>query len=115
MRVFDRARPRNFLFRYIVTTGNEAALEASDFIDYMLDEGETDVFLLLIEAIKTPEKFKRVAEKALKAGKPLIVGKIGQTEPGSPRGRFAHRGAGRRRRRLPRGVRALRPDRSARL
>ena len=79
----DRARPRNFTFRYIVTTGNEAVLEAADLIDYMLDEGETDVFLLLIEAVKTPEKFKRVAEKALKAGKPLIVGKIGQTEPGS--------------------------------
>ena len=78
----DRARPRNIKFRYIATTGNEAALEISDFVDYMLDEGETTVFLLLIEAVKTPEKFKRVAEKALKAGKPLIVGKIGQTEPG---------------------------------
>jgi acyl-CoA synthetase (NDP forming) len=66
-----------------VTTGNEAMLETSDFIDYMLDEGATDVFLLLIEAVKTPEKFKRMAEKALNAGKPIIVGKIGQTEPGS--------------------------------
>ena len=79
---FDRARPRNLRFRHVVTTGNEAVLEISDFIDYMLDEGKTDVFLLLIEAVKTPEKFKRVAEKALKAGKPLIVRKIGQTEPG---------------------------------
>ena len=79
----DRARPRCFKFRYIVTTGNEAMLETSDFIDYMLDEGATDVFLLLIEAVKTPKKFKRVAEKALNAGKPIIVGKIGQTEPGS--------------------------------
>jgi len=79
---FDRARPRHFLFRYIVTTGNEAALELSDFVDYMLDEGGTDIFLLLIEAIKTPKKFKRVAEKALRAGKPLIVGKIGRSEPG---------------------------------
>ncbi len=79
---FDRARPRQLPFRYIVTTGNEAVLEISDFVDYMLDEGGTDVFLLLIEAVKTPEKFRRVAEKALKAGKPLIVRKIGQTEPG---------------------------------
>jgi acyl-CoA synthetase (NDP forming) len=78
----DRARPRNIKFRYIVTTGNEAVLEISDFVDYMLDEGGTDVFLLLVEAVKTPEKFKRMAEKALKAGKPLIVGKIGQTDPG---------------------------------
>jgi acyl-CoA synthetase (NDP forming) len=78
----DRARPRNIKFRYIVTTGNEAALEIADFVDYMLDEGGTDVFLLLVEAVKTPEKFLRVAEKALKAGKPLIIGKIGQTDPG---------------------------------
>ncbi len=80
---FDRARPRNLKFRYIVTTGNEAALEIADFVDYMLDEGETGVFLLLLEGVKTPEKFKRIAEKALKAGTPLIVRKIGQSAPGS--------------------------------
>jgi acyl-CoA synthetase (NDP forming) len=79
---FDRARPRNLAFRYIVTTGNEAALEVSDVLDYLLDEGGTDVFLLLLEDVKTPEKFKRAAEKALRAGKPLIVCKIGQSEPG---------------------------------
>jgi acyl-CoA synthetase (NDP forming) len=79
---FDRARGRNLAFRHIVTTGNEATLEVADFVDYMLDEGRTDVFLLLLEDVKSPEKFKRVAQKALKAGKPLIVGKIGQSEPG---------------------------------
>ena len=80
---FDRARPRNLSFRHIVTTGNEATLEAFDFVEYMLDEGKTDVFLLLLEDVKSPEKFKRVAEKALRAGKPIIVGKIGQSEAGS--------------------------------
>jgi acyl-CoA synthetase (NDP forming) len=79
---FDRARGRELSFRHIVTTGNEAALEVSDVVDYMLDEGKTDVFLLLLEDVKSPTKFKRVAEKALKAGKPLIVAKIGQTEAG---------------------------------
>jgi len=80
---FDRARSRNLSFRHIITTGNEAAIEVADFIDYMLDEGQTDVFLLLIEDVKTPEKFRRAAEKALKAGKPLIIAKIGQSESGS--------------------------------
>jgi acyl-CoA synthetase (NDP forming) len=80
---FDRARPRNLTFRHIVTTGNEAALEVFDFVDYMLDEGKTDVFLLLLEDVKSPETFRRVAEKALRAGKPIIVSKIGQSEPGS--------------------------------
>jgi acyl-CoA synthetase (NDP forming) len=79
---FDRARGRNLAFRHIVTTGNEAVLETSDFLDAMLDEGKTDVYLLLLEDVKTPAKFRRVADKALRAGKPLIVAKIGQTEPG---------------------------------
>ena len=79
---FDRARGRNLPFRYIVTAGNEAALETSDYLDFMLDEGKTDVFLLLIEDIKSPAKFRRAADKALALGKPLIVAKIGQTEPG---------------------------------
>ncbi len=79
---FDRARARNLAFRHIVTTGNEAVLDVADFFDYMLDEGGTDVFLLLLEDVKSPGKFKRAAEKALKLGKPLIVAKIGQSEPG---------------------------------
>jgi acyl-CoA synthetase (NDP forming) len=79
---FDRARGRGLTFRHIVTTGNEAVLETSDFLDAMLDEGESDVFLLLLEDVKTPAKFRRVADKALQAGKPLIVAKIGQSDPG---------------------------------
>src|SRR3569832_148946 len=79
---FDRARPRNILFRHVVTTGNECALDVADVLDYLIDEGGTDVCLLLIEDVKSPDKFRRAAEKALKAGKPLIVGKIGQSEAG---------------------------------
>jgi acyl-CoA synthetase (NDP forming) len=79
---FDRARGRNLAFRHIVTTGNEAVLEIADLLDFMLDEGKTDVFLLLLEDVKTPAKFRRVTDKALALGKPLIVAKIGQTEPG---------------------------------
>src|SRR5262249_61059464 len=42
--VFDRARPRNLKFRHIVTTGNEAPLQASSFIHYLLEESMADVF-----------------------------------------------------------------------
>ena len=80
---FDRARPRNLAFRHIVTTGNEAALDVAEVLDYLLDEGGTDVFLLLLEDVKSPDKFRRAAMKALTLGKPLIVGKIGQSDPGS--------------------------------
>jgi acyl-CoA synthetase (NDP forming) len=80
---FDHGRPKHLSFRYIVTTGNEACLETFDFVDYMLDEGKTDAFLLLLEEVKNLETFRRVAAKALRAGKPLIIGKLGQSEAGS--------------------------------
>jgi acyl-CoA synthetase (NDP forming) len=79
---FDRGRPKEMAFNHIVTTGNEACLETFDVVEHLLDEGKTDAFLLLLEDIKTAETFRRVAAKALKAGKPIIVNKIGQSDAG---------------------------------
>jgi len=79
---FDHGRAKELSFRYIVTTGNEACLEVLDFADFILDEDKTDALLLLLEDIKSPETFRRVAEKALRAGKPVIVNKIGQSQAG---------------------------------
>jgi acetate---CoA ligase (ADP-forming) len=79
---FDHGRAKELAFRYVVTTGNEACLEALDFADFILDEGKTDALLLLLEDIKNADTFRRVAEKALRAGKPIIVNKIGQSDAG---------------------------------
>src|SRR5262245_4074024 len=76
---FDHGRAKELAFRYVVTTGNEACLEALDFAEVILEEGQTEALLLLLEDIKTPETLRRVAEKALRAGKPIIVNKIGQS------------------------------------
>ncbi|HUS95626.1 MAG TPA: acetate--CoA ligase family protein [Hyphomicrobiaceae bacterium] len=80
---YDRGRMREIPFRYVVTTGNEAGLNAFDFVDFMLDEGKTDVFILFLESIKCTATYRRVAEKALRAGKPLIVVKVGRSEAGT--------------------------------
>jgi acetate---CoA ligase (ADP-forming) len=80
---YDHGRPKDLSFRYIVTTGNEACLEASDFAEFIVDEGKTDVVLMLIEDIKSIATFERMAQKALRAGKPLIVNKLGQSAPGA--------------------------------
>ena len=79
---FDRGRPKQIAFNHIVTTGNEACLETFDVVEHLLNEGKTDAFLLLLEDVKTADTFRRVAEMALRAGKPLIVNKIGQSDAG---------------------------------
>jgi acyl-CoA synthetase (NDP forming) len=80
---FDHGRPKDLSFRYIVTTGNEACLDASDFLEFIVDEGKTNVVLMLIEDIKTMATFERAAAKALGAGIPVVVNKLGQSEPGA--------------------------------
>ncbi|MEM7749548.1 MAG: acetate--CoA ligase family protein [Pseudomonadota bacterium] len=79
---YDRGRMRELPFRYVVTTGNEAGLHAFDLVDYMLDEGQTDVFILFLEDIRDTQVFRRVAEKALSQGKPIIAAKVGASEAG---------------------------------
>jgi len=90
--MFDRGRARELPFSYIITTGNEACLEAFEIVDHLLDEGRTDVFLLYVETIRDVPRFERVAARALAAGKPLIAVKIGKTAAGVRAAR-AHTGA----------------------
>jgi acyl-CoA synthetase (NDP forming) len=79
---FDRGRPKELPFSYIVTTGNEACVSAFDVVDYLLDEGSSEVFLLFLEDIKDAGAFRRAADKALRAGKPIIVAKVGSSAAG---------------------------------
>lgn len=79
---FDRGRPKELPFSYIVTTGNEACLSAFDIVDYLLDEGSSEVFLMFLEDIKCAASFRRAAQKALHAGKPIIVAKVGRSDAG---------------------------------
>jgi len=79
---YDRARAKQMRFSHVVTTGNEACLESLDVVEHLVDADEADVFLMFMEDVKTPEKLARVAKKALRAGKPLIVTKIGRSEAG---------------------------------
>jgi acyl-CoA synthetase (NDP forming) len=80
---YDRGRPKELGFNLITTTGNEASLEVLDYADHLIDDASTDVLLMLVEDIKTGPRFASVAEKALRAGKPIILSKIGQSDAGA--------------------------------
>ena len=79
---YDRGRPKNLPFSYVITTGNEACLESLDIVEYLIDSDEADIFLMFMEDVKTPSKLSYVAEKALSVGKPIIVTKIGHSDAG---------------------------------
>jgi acyl-CoA synthetase (NDP forming) len=89
---YDRGRPKELPFSYVITTGNEACVETFEIVDHLLDDGKTDVFMLFLESIKNLASFERAAAKALTKGVPLIVIKIGHSEAGV-RSCLSHTGA----------------------
>ena len=79
----SRAVGRGVGYTYIVSTGNEADLEASDFARYLLDDDDTRVIAMYIEGLKDARKFFEVARLAAERGKPIVAIKIGRSEHGS--------------------------------
>jgi len=90
--ILTRAQDRSIGLSCFVSSGNELDLEAADFLEYFLQDSKTQVIAFLLEDLKNPRKFSRMAEKARKAGKPILALKVGRSE----RGRLAassHTGA----------------------
>ncbi len=90
--LLSRAVGRGAGFSKLISTGNEADLEIADFIDYLVDDPATAVIALYIEGLRAPEKFRRAAIKAARAGKPIVAFKVGRSESGE-RAAISHTGA----------------------
>ena len=67
-------------FSYIISSGNEAQLDSTDYISYMIDDDNTDVIVGFIEQFRDPEKLRKVAKKAEDKNIPIIVLKVGKSE-----------------------------------
>src|SRR3954470_879056 len=88
----SRGRGRQLKFTYQVSAGNQTVLEAHDYVDWVLDAGGADIFMCYLEGIRDAARFRAVADKAARAGKPLIVAKVGRSDAGR-RAAASHTGA----------------------
>src|SRR5579885_910896 len=88
----SRGRDRQLKFTYQVSAGNQTVLEAHDYVDWVLDAGGADIFLCYLEGIRDAARFRAVADKAARAGKPMIVAKVGRSDAGR-RAASSHTGA----------------------
>jgi len=77
---FHRGRPKALNFSFVVSTGNEAGLDAMDVAGHLVEDEETAVLLAFLEGIRGPEKLIRVARRAAELRKPLIFAKVGRSE-----------------------------------
>lgn len=68
---------------YVVSTGNEADLEALEVASHLIEQPDTDVVALLVEGLRRPERLDPLAGRAAKLGKQLVVAKLGCSDAGA--------------------------------
>lgn len=76
----------------LISSGNEAMLDATDYLAHMVEDPQIRVLGALLEGIRRPREFAAVADRAVQLGKPLVVLKMGRSEVGR-RVALAHTGA----------------------
>ncbi len=71
---------RRFGFSHVVSSGNEAVLVAADYLEYLVDDPNTQVIGGFIETVRSPDRFIAALDRAAAQGKPVVVLKVGRTE-----------------------------------
>ncbi len=90
--VLNFARAHAIGLSVLTSMGNEAMMKTVDVLDYLVQDEATKVICLFLEEIGDPAKFARVAEKADRAGKPIVALKVGSS-PAGQQAALAHTGS----------------------
>jgi len=71
---FQRAAEgRGLPVSYVISTGNEAGLESTDFVEFLAHDRPTSVIALYCEQIRRPPEFLAACRHARAAGKPIVL------------------------------------------
>ena len=90
--VVSLAQSRHIGLSLLVAMGNETMISATDVIDYLIEDDATRVIAVFLESIRHPDDLRRVAQKAMAYGKPIVAFKVGASAIGA-RTAKAHTGA----------------------
>lgn len=81
--VFALVRELGVPVSHFINTGNEAALEFSEYLEFLAQDAQTDCILGYVEQLRDGRRFIDAAVSCAQAGKPLVLYKAGETEKGS--------------------------------
>ena len=83
---------RRYGFSHVVSSGNEAVTQLHDFMDYLIDDPDTRIIALFVEAVRNIDRFVAALDRAAENGKPVVVLKVGKSER-AKRAVMGHTGA----------------------
>ena len=69
-----------FGFSTMISSGNEAVVDAAAFLEWLVADPATEVIGCFIEAVRAPERFAAALEAASDAGKPVVALKVGRAD-----------------------------------
>jgi acyl-CoA synthetase (NDP forming) len=76
----------------LVSMGNEAMLTTADVLGHLIEDERTRVIAMFLEEIRDSTRFLELAQRAQRAGKPIVALKVGRSAPGQLAAQ-AHTGA----------------------
>lgn len=80
--LLSRGHSRGVSFRTLISLGNEAATGVGGMGLALVDDPDTDAFLLFLETIRDAPALAEFGRRAAEAGKPVVAYVIGRTEEG---------------------------------
>jgi acetyltransferase len=89
--LLELGRNRGLGFNYLISAGNEAVVNAADYLEWLAEDPDTKVIVACIEGIKDGGRFRAALERATRV-KPVVVLKLGRTQEGQ-RATMAHTGS----------------------
>lgn len=78
----SRGEARGIGFSILISVGNEAAASIGELGSLLVEDAQTDGFVLFLETIRRPDALASFARLAAEAGKPVIAYMTGRTEEG---------------------------------
>jgi acetate---CoA ligase (ADP-forming) len=73
------AAERRLGLSHLISSGNEAVTDVVDFLEFLLDDPDTQSIGIVFEQIRRPAEFLALAKRALAVGKPIVACKLGRS------------------------------------
>lgn len=80
--LLSRAQARGIGFSLVASSGDEADLDAADFLEALAGDPDTRAIMLFLEGTRDARRFGRAADLALACGKPVVLLKLGRSAAG---------------------------------
>jgi len=89
---FAQAAERGLGFSYAMSCGNEFGLDSADYLNFLVNDPDTEIIVGMIESVRRPKEFMEAARRAFEKQKPVILMKLGSSELGKEQAK-THTGA----------------------